>query len=188
MFYMLGTGIQGRQLGIIGMGDIGRALARRARAFGMNIAYSNRKPVDNAVESELGATFMSQDELLATSDVVSLNCPYWPATHHLIGAAELAAMKPSAFLVNTARGPIVDEAALVAALQSGSIAGAGLDVFEAEPAVHPGLLECENAVLVPHLGSATVETRSAMARLAAHNAVNVLNGVEPPTPIPAPAS
>lgn len=186
MFYMLGSGIQGRRLGIVGMGDIGQALARRARSFGMTIAYSNRKPVAPSVEAELGAEFMSMDELLGTSDVLSINCPYSPATHHLIGAEELAAMKPSAFLVNTARGPIVDEAALVAALQAGSIAGAGLDVFEDEPAVHPGLLECEQAVLVPHLGSATIETRSAMARLAAHNAVNVLNGVEPPTPIPVP--
>ncbi|MFZ4719922.1 MAG: 2-hydroxyacid dehydrogenase [Ilumatobacteraceae bacterium] len=188
MFYMLGTGIQGRRLGIIGMGDIGQALARRARAFGMTIAYSNRKPVAAAIEAELGAEFMSLDELLSTSDVVSVNCPYSPATHHLIGADELAAMQPTAFLVNTARGPIVDEAALVAALQAGSIAGAGLDVFEHEPAVHPGLLECDNAVLVPHLGSATVETRSAMARLAAHNAVNVLSGLDPLTPIPVPAA
>jgi glyoxylate reductase len=186
MFYMLGSGIQGRRLGIVGMGDIGQALARRARAFGMTIAYSNRKPVAPSVEAELGAEFMSMDELLATSDVLSVNCPYSPATHHLIGADELDAMKPSAFLVNTARGPIVDEGALVAALQGGAIAGAGLDVFEDEPAVHPGLLECENAVLVPHLGSATIETRSAMARLAAHNVVNMLNGVEPPTPIPVP--
>jgi len=188
MFYMLGSGIQGRRLGIVGMGDIGQALARRAKAFGMTIAYSNRKPVAPALEAELGAEFMSLDELLATSDVVSINCPYSPATHHLIGAEELAAMKPSAFLVNTARGPIVDESALVAALRAGSIAGAGLDVFEAEPTVHPGLLECENAVLIPHLGSATVETRSAMARLAAHNAVNVLSDVEPPTPIPVPGA
>ncbi len=188
MFYMLGSGIQGRQLGIVGMGDIGTALARRARAFGMTIAYSNRKPVDPAMEAELDAQFMSLDELLATSDVVSLNCPYSPATHHLIGERELGLMKPTAFLVNTARGPIVDEAALVAALQHCTISGAGLDVFENEPAVHPGLLECENAVLIPHLGSATVETRGDMARLAAHNAVNVLAGVQPPTPIPAPAS
>ncbi len=187
MFYMLGAGIQGRQLGIVGMGDIGRALARRARAFGMTIAYSNRRPVAPDVEAELGAQFMSMEELLATSDVVSLNCPYSPATHHLIGAAQLQAMKRSAFLVNTARGPIVDEAALVDALRSGKIAGAGLDVFEHEPAVHPGLLECDNAVLIPHLGSATQETRAAMARLAAHNAVNVLSGVAPPTPIPPPA-
>jgi glyoxylate reductase len=188
MFYMLGSGIQGRRLGIVGMGDIGQALARRARAFGMTIAYSNRKPVAPDIEAELGAEFMSMDELLTTSDVVSINCPYSPATHHLISSSELGMMKSSAYLINTARGPIVDEAALVDALRSGEIAGAGLDVFEAEPTVHPGLLECENAVLVPHLGSATVETRSAMARLAAHNAVNVLSGVEPPTPIPVPAS
>lgn len=188
MFYMLGSGIQGRQLGIVGMGDIGKALARRAKAFGMTIAYSNRKPVSPQIEAELGAQFMSQDELLATSDVVSLNCPYSPATHHLMSTAQFQNMRPSAFLVNTARGPIVDEAALVEALQTGQIAGAGLDVFENEPAVHPGLLECDNAVLIPHLGSATQETRAAMARLAAHNAVNVLAGVEPPTPIPVPAS
>jgi glyoxylate reductase len=161
-------------------------LARRAKAFGMSIAYSNRTPVSPHIEHELGAQFMSLDELLATSDVVSLNCPYSPATHHLIGAAQFELMKPTAFLVNTARGPIVDEAALVDALEHHQISGAGLDVFEHEPAVHPGLLTCDNAVLVPHLGSATVETRSAMARLAAHNAVNVLGGIEPPTPIPAP--
>jgi len=118
--------------------------------------------------------------------VVSLNCPYSPATHHLVSTPQFEIMRHSAFLVNTARGPIVDEAALVAALQSGQISGAGLDVFENEPAVHPGLLECENAIVIPHLGSATHETRAAMARLAAHNAVNVLAGVEPPTPIPVP--
>jgi glyoxylate reductase len=186
MFYMLGSGIQGRRLGIVGMGDIGQALARRAKAFGMTIAYSNRKPVAPHIEQELGAAFMSLDELLSTSDVVSINCPYSPATHHLVSTPQLQLMKPSAFLVNTARGPIVDEAALVDALRAGTIAGAGLDVFEQEPTVHPGLLELENAVLVPHLGSATVETRAAMARLAAHNAVNVLSAVEPPTPIPVP--
>ena len=187
MFYMLGSGIQGRQLGIVGMGDIGCALARRAKAFGMKIAYSNRRPVAPALEAELGASVMSLDELLATSDVVSINCPYNPTTHHLIGAAELATMKPTAYLINTARGPIVDEAALAVALQAGEIAGAGLDVFEEEPKMHPGLLECENAVLIPHLGSATMETRAAMARLAAHNAINVLSGGVPPTPIPVPA-
>ena len=183
MFYMLGSGIQGSRLGIVGMGEIGCALARRAKAFGMEIVYSNRKPVAPDVEAELGASYLSLDELLATSDVVSINCPYSEATHHLIDTEQLARMKRSAFLVNTARGPIVHEAALAAALKNGVIAGAGLDVFEAEPAVHPGLLECDNAVLIPHLGSATIETRSAMARLAAHNAVNVLAGVEPPTPI-----
>jgi len=186
MFYMLGSGIQGNQLGIVGMGDIGQALARRAKAFGMKIAYSNRRPVAPQLEAELGAQFMSMEELLSTSDVVSLNCPYSPATHHLMSTAQFEMMRPSAFLVNTARGPIVDEAALVAALKTGQISGAGLDVFENEPAVHPGLLECENAVVIPHLGSATQETRAAMARLAAHNAVNVLAGVEPRTPIPVP--
>ncbi len=187
MFYMLGSGIQGRQLGIVGMGDIGCALARRAKAFGMKIAYSNRRPVAPALEAELGASVMSLEELLATSDVVSINCPYNPTTHHLIGTAELKAMKPTAYLINTARGPIVDEVALAAALQHGEIAGAGLDVFEEEPNVHPQLLDCENAVLIPHLGSATLETRAAMARLAAHNAINVLSGGVPPTPIPVPA-
>ena len=188
MFYMLGSGIQGRQLGIIGMGDIGCALARRAKTFGMHIAYSNRRPVAPPLEAELGASVMSLDELLATSDVISINCPYNPATHHLIGAAQLASMKSTAFLINTARGPIVDEAALAAALTSGEIAGAGLDMFEEEPKVHSGLLVCENAVLIPHLGSATLETRAAMARLAAHNAINVLSGGVPPTPIPVPAA
>ena len=186
MFYMLGSGIQGNQLGIVGMGDIGQALARRAKAFGMKISYSNRRPVSPQIEAELGAQLMSMEELLSTSDVVSLNCPYSPTTHHLMSTAQFEMMRHSAFLINTARGPIVDETALVHALKSGQIAGAGLDVFENEPALHPGLLECENAVVIPHLGSATQETRAAMARLAAHNAVNVLAGVEPPTPIPVP--
>ncbi|MDO8363133.1 MAG: D-glycerate dehydrogenase [Actinomycetota bacterium] len=188
MFYMLGSGIQGRQLGIIGMGDIGTALARRAKAFGMTIAYSNRNPVSPPVEAELGAEFMSQVELLASSDVVSLNCPYSTATHHLMSVDQFRTMRSTAFLVNTARGPIVDEAALVEALRTGQIAGAGLDVFEQEPTVHPGLLERDNAVLIPHLGSATRETRAAMASLAARNAVNVLGGIAPLTPIPVPAA
>ncbi|MBG6185204.1 lactate dehydrogenase-like 2-hydroxyacid dehydrogenase, partial [Arthrobacter sp. CAN_A214] len=123
------------------------------------------------------------DELLAVSDVVSLHCPYGPATHHLIGAEQLAVMKNSAYLINTARGPIIDEAALATALQEGRIAGAGLDVYENEPNVHPGLLELENVVLVPHLGSATIETRTAMAMLAADNALAVLSKQRPLTPI-----
>ncbi len=183
MFMMLGTGIQGRRLGIVGMGGIGVALAERARAFGMEVVYHNRTPVDAAVESRLGTRLVGLDELLATSDVVSLNCPYTDTTHHLIDAAALAAMKPTAFLVNTARGPIVDEAALVEALRSGTIAGAGLDVFEHEPEVHPGLVELDNAVLVPHLGSATIETRGAMAALAARNVVEVLAGRDPISPV-----
>ena len=183
MFMMLGTGLQGRTLGIIGMGGIGVAMARRAQSFGMRIIYNNRKTVDAAIESELGATLVSLDELLTQSDVVSLNCPYSEATHHLMNAETLARMQPSAFLINTARGPIVDEAALVAALQSGAIAGAGLDVFENEPAVHPGLLACDNAVLVPHLGSATVETRGAMAATAASNVSDVVSGSAPRNPV-----
>ncbi|MCU1388643.1 MAG: glyoxylate reductase [Ilumatobacteraceae bacterium] len=185
MFYMLGTSIQGRVLGIVGMGQIGAALARRARAFGMTIAYSNRTAVREELAAELGCVRMELPDLLATSDVVSLHCPYSPATHHLISTNELAAMRPDAFLINTARGPVVDEAALAGALAAGQIAGAGLDVFEQEPTVLPGLLGLDNVVLLPHLGSATVETRTAMATLAAANALAVLRGEQPPTPIPA---
>ena len=183
MFYMLGTSIQGRRLGIVGMGQIGAALARRARAFGMTVAYSNRNPIDDGLAAELQCERLSLDELLATSDVVSLHCPYSPATHHLIGEVQLAAMRTDAFLINTARGPVVDEAALAAALRNGVITGAGLDVFENEPTVHPDLVTLDNAVLIPHLGSATVETRTAMAMLAASNSLAVLGGKAPLTPI-----
>ena len=185
MFYMLGTGIQGRRLGIVGMGQIGAGLARRAAAFGMTIAYSNRNAIADELAAELGCVRLDMDELLATSDVVSLHCPYSSATHHLIGATELGLMRSSAYLINTARGPVVDEAALADALRAGTIAGAGLDVFENEPAVHPALLELDNVVLIPHLGSATVETRTAMATLAATNVLAVLRGEQAPTPITA---
>ncbi|MCA1190116.1 MULTISPECIES: D-glycerate dehydrogenase [unclassified Saccharopolyspora] len=183
--FMLGTGLQGKTLGIIGLGGIGQAVARRARAFGMRIAYSGRRRVAAGVEAELDARFLPQDELLRESDVISLHCPLTEQTRHLIDAAALAAMKPSAVLVNTSRGPVVDEAALAAALRAGRIAAAGLDVFEEEPAVHPELLELDNAVLVPHLGSATEETRTAMAELAARNVVGVLTGNGPVTPVAA---
>jgi glyoxylate reductase len=183
MFFLLGSSLQGKTLGVVGMGGIGQATARRAKAFGMEIVYQSRSEIDPAITAELGARRVDLDELLAVSDVVSLHCPYGPNTHHLIGAEQLAAMKDSAYLVNTARGPIVDEAALAAALRDGTIAGAGLDVFEKEPTVHPGLLDLDNAVLVPHLGSATVETRTAMAMLAADNTLAVLSGGQPPTPI-----
>lgn len=183
MFMMLGTGIQGRRLGIVGMGAIGRAIAHRAKAFGMGIVYHNRSTVDAAVETQLDASLVSLDELLTTSDVVSLNCPYSAATHHLIDAAALEAMKPSAFLINTARGAIVNEAALADALSTGVIAGAGLDVYEHEPSVDRRLVELDNVVMIPHLGSATNETRGAMADLAAHNVVAVLAGHEPLTPV-----
>ena len=185
MFYMLGAGIQGRRLGIVGMGQIGAGLARRAAAFGMTIAYSNRNAIADELAAELGCVRLDMDELLATSDVVSLHCPYSSATHHLIGATELGLMRSSAYLINTARGPVVDEAALADALRAGTIAGAGLDVFENEPAVHPALLELDNVVLIPHLGSATVETRTAMATLAATNVLAVLRGEQAPTPITA---
>ena len=180
MFYMLGSSIQGRQLGIVGMGQIGVAVARRARAFGMTIAYTKRTPLDAATHKELDAKHVELDELLATSDVVSLHCPYSPETHHFINATQLAKMKSSAYLINTARGPVVDEAALADALQRNVIAGAGLDVFEKEPIVHEGLLGLDNAVLIPHLGSATVETRAAMADLAATNALAILGGKTAP--------
>lgn len=180
MFYMLGMGLQGRQLGIVGMGQIGIATARRAKAFGMNIAYTRRTPLEDHVVEELDAKFMTMDELIESSDVLSLHCPYSPATHHLMSENQFARMKKTAFLINTARGPIVNEQALVDALKAGEIAGAGLDVFENEPAVHPGLLELDNAVLIPHLGSATVETRAAMADIAATNALAILAGAQAP--------
>lgn len=183
MFYLLGTGLQGKTLGVVGMGAIGVATARRARAFGMNVIYQSLFELSPEVAAELGSRRVELDELLATADVVSLHCPYTPETHHLIGAAQFAAMRETAYLVNTTRGPIVDEAALVDALRDGQIAGAGLDIYEREPLVHPGLLELENVALLPHLGSATIETRTAMATLAAENALAVLRSEHPPTPI-----
>lgn len=183
MFFLLGSSLQGKTLGIVGMGGIGQATARRAKAFGMEIVYQSRSEIDPVIAAELGARRVELDELLTISDIVSLHCPYGPNTHHLIGHEQLAAMKATAYLVNTARGPIIDEAALATALRENQLAGAGLDVFEQEPKVHPWLLEIENVALVPHLGSATVETRTAMAVLAADNALAVLNGEQPPTPI-----
>jgi glyoxylate reductase len=183
MFMLLGSGLQGRRLGVVGMGAIGQALARRARAFGMTVVYTNRGAIAPEVEAELGAEQVELDELLTTSDVVTINCPYSSETHHLIGGEQFELMRDSAFLVNTARGPIVDEDALVQALRSGAIAGAGLDVYENEPTLAAGLTELDNAVLLPHLGSATVETRAAMAVLAARNTVAVLGGQPALTPI-----
>jgi glyoxylate reductase len=181
--FMLGSGLQGKQLGIIGMGSIGRAVSRRAAAFGMDVVHHSRRPVD--VD---GSRPLPLDELLATSDVVSLHCPLTPETRHLIDADALRAMKPTAYLINTARGPIVDEAALAAALADGTIAGAGLDVYENEPEVHDELRRLDNVVLAPHLGSATVETRTRMAELAVDNVVAVLTGKDAPTPISVPSS
>lgn len=171
MDFMLGAQLSGKQLGILGWGRIGRAVATRARAFGMSVAGTARSTITDADVRQL-----SMDELLATSDVVSVHVPLGPETRHLIGREQLARMKPSAYLVNTARGPVVDEAAVAWALREHRIAGAGLDVFEDEPRVHPDLLTLENAVLTPHLGSGTIETRTAMADLAARNALAVLAG------------
>jgi glyoxylate reductase len=172
--FMLGRGLRGKTLGIVGYGGIGRATAERARAFGLEIVYTRRGRGDEPGQVEL-------DELLKRSHFVSLHCPLTPETRHLIDAGALARMRSDAYLINTARGPVVDEAALAAALRDGVIAGAGLDVFEREPEVHPDLVGLENVVLIPHLGSATVETRTAMAELAAANAIAVLTGREPPT-------
>jgi glyoxylate reductase len=183
MHYLLGASLQGKTLGIVGLGQIGTATARRARAFGMGIIYSGRRQAEEELEAELGATFFGLDDLLGTSDVVSLHCPLTAETQHLITAERLAQMRADAYLVNTTRGPVVDEAALAAALRDGVIRGAGLDVFEHEPEVHPALLELENAVLIPHLGSATIETRTAMAVLAARNAAAILNGGPPLTAV-----
>jgi glyoxylate reductase len=183
MFMLLGMGLQDKTLGVVGMGQIGVALARRAKAFGMDIVYSDARPASEDIERELGARRVELDELLRAADVVSIHAPLMDSTRHLINAETLGLMKETAYLVNSARGPIVDEAALVDALKAGQIAGAGLDVFENEPDVHPGLLELDNVVLLPHLGSATIETRTAMGVLAAKNAVAVLSGDEPPTPV-----
>src|SRR4051812_42139621 len=183
MSFMLGSELRGKLLGIVGLGGIGRRVAERARAFGMEIAYHSRHPAPAGVVAELEAGRMPLERLLESSDVLSLHCPLTPETHHLIGAAELAAMKPSAVLVNAARGPVVDERALAEALVQGEIAAAGLDVYEREPWVEPALLGLDNVVLTPHLGSATVETRTAMAELAARNAISVLRGEGPLTPV-----
>jgi len=183
MFMLLGTGLQGKTLGVVGMGAIGQSLARRAKAFGMEIVYSDARQAPAEVEQELGARRVELDELLRTADVVSIHAPLMDETRHLINADTLGLMKESAYLVNSARGPIIDEAALVDALKAGKIAGAGLDVYENEPETHPGLVDLDNVVLLPHLGSATIETRTAMGVLAAENAVLALRGERPKTPV-----
>ena len=183
MFMLLGTGLQGKTLGVVGMGAIGQSLARRAKAFGMDIVYSDARQAPAEVEQDLGARRVELDELLRTADVVSIHAPLMDETRHLINADTLGLMKESAYLVNSARGPIIDEAALVDALKAGKIAGAGLDVYENEPETHPGLVDLDNVVLLPHLGSATIETRTAMGVLAAENAVLALRGERPKTPV-----
>jgi len=174
-----GADIHHQTLGIYGFGNIGKAMSRRGRGFSMRILYHSRRRADAAVEAELGATFVDRDTLFRESDFVSLHVALTPETHHLVTARELSLMKPTAFLINTTRGKVVDEEALAAALASHQIAGAGLDVFEQEPHVHPALARLPNVVLAPHIGSATTATRSRMAALAAENLLEVLAGRRP---------
>jgi glyoxylate reductase len=176
---LLGTELAGKTLGIIGCGRIGLAVAKRAKAFEMNVIYHNRRRLDEATEREYGLTYTDLDKLLTTADIVSLHMPYTRESHHMINRDAFRKMKKTAFLINTARGSVVDEAALAEALHHGEIAGAGLDVFEEEPKVHPKLLSLQNVVLAPHLGSATLETRTKMAEIAVENAINVLQGKHP---------
>jgi glyoxylate reductase len=177
---MLGQDVHHKTIGIVGFGRIGHALARRARGFGMRVLYFDVYRPAPELEQELGAEYRELDDLLAESDFVSLHVNLSEETRHLIDADRLRAMKPTAVLVNTSRGPVIDEAALAAALRDGEIFAAGLDVFEREPEVHPDLLTLDNAVVIPHLGSATVDTRIAMGLLAADNLIAALEGQKPP--------
>jgi glyoxylate reductase len=179
--WMLGRRVTGKRLGIVGMGRIGQAVARRAKAFGLQIHYHNRKPVSPRIEEELGATYWdSLDQMMARMDLVSIHCPHTPATFHLLSARRLKLLQPHAILINTARGEIVDEDALIDILAKGEIAGAGLDVFEHEPAVNPKLLKLPNVVLLPHMSSATVESRVDMGEKVIINIRTWMDGHRPP--------
>lgn len=178
---MLGHRIWGKRLGIIGMGRIGTAVAKRARGFGLSIHYHNRNRVHTQQEQELEATYWSSlDQMIAHMDIISINCPHTPATYHLMNARRLKLLKSHAYLVNTSRGEVIDEDALVQALSVGQIAGAGLDVFENEPQINPKLLEAENVVLLPHMGSATIEGRFAMGEKVIINIKTYVDGHNPP--------
>ncbi|CUX40189.1 D-glycerate dehydrogenase [Agrobacterium genomosp. 3] len=182
--WMLGRRISGKRIGIVGMGRIGTAVARRAKAFGLSIHYHNRKRVNPATEAELEATYWdSLDQMLARVDIVSVNCPSTPATYHLISARRLALMQPTSYIVNTARGDIIDEAAMIQCLREGKIAGAGLDVYENEPAVNPKLIKLAKegkVVLLPHMGSATIEGRIEMGDKVIINIRTLFDGHRPP--------
>src|SRR5262245_56111724 len=179
--WMMGVGLRSRALGIVGMGRIGEAVARRSRAFGMKIHYHNRKPVAAEVESELEATYWPDlDSMLPEMDIVSINCPYSPETYHLMSAARIGLLKRSAYLINSARGEIIDETALADALERGALAGVGLDVFEREPKVDAKLLHQKNAVLFPHLGSSTIEARTGMGEKVIANIQAFTGGQRPP--------
>jgi glyoxylate reductase len=177
--HMLGTELTGKRLGLVGLGRIGRAVAAKAPAFGMHVVYTAR----NASGYEPDAEHLPFDQLLASADVISLHCPLTPETHHLIDQRAFAKMKRTAYLINTSRGPVVDESALAWALKQRLIAGAALDVYEKEPEIHPALVDLENVMLIPHIASATTETRTAMANLAVSNVLAVLNGEPPLTPV-----
>jgi glyoxylate reductase len=175
--WMLGHRLQGKRLGIVGMGRIGQAVARRARAFGLQIHYHNRKPVHAEIEQDLEATYWeSLDQMLARMDIVSINCPHTPATYHLLSARRLKLMKKTAYIVNTARGEVIDENTLARMLETGELSGAGLDVFENEPAVNPKLLKAANVVLLPHMGSATIEGRIDMGEKVIVNIRSFVDG------------
>ena len=179
--WMLGRRIAGKRLGIVGMGRIGQAVARRGKAFGLSIHYHNRKPVSAPIAEELGATYWeSLDQMLARMDVISVNCPHTPATFHLLSARRLKLLQPHAIVVNTARGEVIDEAALANMLARGELAGAGLDVYENEPAINPKLLKLPNVVLLPHMGSATVESRMDMGEKVIINIKTFMDGHRPP--------
>jgi glyoxylate reductase len=179
--WMLGSRIWGKRLGIIGMGRIGSALARRAKAFGLQIHYHNRKPVASVLEEELEATYWeSLDQMLARMDIISVNCPHTPATYHLLSARRLKLLRPVAIIVNTARGEIIDENALARMLEAGELGGAGLDVFEHEPAVNPRLLKSKRTVLLPHMSSATIEGRVDMGEKVIINIKTWVDGHKPP--------
>ncbi|ANK79713.1 MAG: D-glycerate dehydrogenase [Rhizobiales bacterium NRL2] len=179
--HMLGHRIWGKRLGIIGMGRIGTAVARRAKAFGLSIHYHNRRRVHESVEQELEATYWeSLDQMLARMDIISVNCPHTPATYHLLSARRLKLMQPTSYIVNTSRGEVIDENALTRMLRAGDIAGAGLDVFEHEPAVNPKLIEMDNVVLLPHMGSATIEGRVDMGEKVLINIKTFVDGHTPP--------
>ena len=179
--WMLGHRIYGKRLGIVGMGRIGQAVARRAKAFGLQIHYHNRRRVQPDIESALEATYWdSLDQMLARMDIISINCPHTPATYHLLSARRLALLKPTAYIVNTARGEVIDENALARMIDNGELAGAGLDVFEHEPAVNPKLLRNDKVVVLPHMGSATLEGRIDMGEKVIVNIKTFLDGHAPP--------
>ncbi|HEX7970093.1 MAG TPA: D-glycerate dehydrogenase [Stellaceae bacterium] len=179
--FMLGHRLWGKRLGIVGMGRIGQAVARRARGFGLSVHYHNRRRVPEEVEQELEATYWeSLDQMLARVDIVSVNCPHTPATYHLLSARRLKLLKPTAYVVNTARGEVIDENALTRMLRNGELAGAGLDVFENEPAINPKLRELDNVVLLPHMGSATIEGRLDMGEKVIINIKTFTDGHKPP--------